>query len=96
MSETCWLGNRREVAKVLYHSGSEDPEVRANARLIVRAVNGHQALVDALKQTLDALYNETSGQDDSHWITQVKTQAHEALRQAEEAAAKARKLFQVS
>lgn len=33
-SPICQLGNSRDVAKVLYHSGSEDPEVHANAIFI--------------------------------------------------------------
>ncbi len=37
VAASCWRGDRREVAKVLYHAGSEDPEVLANARLIAAA-----------------------------------------------------------
>lgn len=36
-AETCWKGQKRIIAKVFYHSGSEDPEVHANARLIAAA-----------------------------------------------------------
>ena len=36
-SDTCWKGQKRIIAKVFYHSGSEDPEVIANAHLIAAA-----------------------------------------------------------
>jgi hypothetical protein len=40
VADDCWRRREtREVAKVLFHSGSEDPEVFANAALIVAAVN---------------------------------------------------------
>jgi len=40
VADKCWRGNQtREVAKVLFHGGSEDPEVQANAALIVAAIN---------------------------------------------------------
>ena len=40
VADQCWRGNQtREIAKVLFHGGSEDPEVNANAVLIVAAVN---------------------------------------------------------
>jgi len=52
MSATSWLKRPREVCKVLYDGGSEDPEVRANAALIVRAVNSHEALTTATEQVL--------------------------------------------
>jgi len=34
---TCWRKQPRDIAKVVYHAGSEDPEVTANAHLIVTA-----------------------------------------------------------
>jgi hypothetical protein len=43
-------GMEREVAKALFHNGSEDPEVHANARRIVHAVNNFDALYGALMQ----------------------------------------------
>ncbi len=42
-------GCNRWIAKVYFEGGSEDPEVHANAALIVRAVNAHEALVEALE-----------------------------------------------
>ena len=42
----------REVAKVLYAWGSEDPEVEPNAAYIVHACNAHPKLVDALNRII--------------------------------------------
>jgi hypothetical protein len=39
-------------------------------------------LLEALQATLDALYNETHGQDDSPWIASVKTAARAAIAKA--------------
>jgi hypothetical protein len=55
----------------------------ANAALIVKAVNCHQVLVDALYECLDALFNETADYPDSPWIKSVKDKARAALKQAE-------------
>jgi len=52
VSDKCWLGGKRHIAKVLYHSGSEDPEVYPNAKFICLAVNYHDRLVEALKETV--------------------------------------------
>jgi hypothetical protein len=49
VSDKCWLGGKRQIAKVLYHSGSEDPEVYPNAKFICLAANYHDRLVEALK-----------------------------------------------
>ncbi len=52
---------RREVAVVQYHNGSDDSEVRPNAAFIVKAVNNHDALIEALEVVLDDLiYSEHS------------------------------------
>lgn len=48
VSDKCWLGGKRKIAKVLYHYGSEDPEVSPNAKFICLAVNYHDRLVEAL------------------------------------------------
>lgn len=47
--DTCWLGNVRVVAKVIYHNGSEDPEVEANAALIAAAPD----LLEALEKIVE-------------------------------------------
>ena len=44
VSDTCWLGNKRVIATVMYHNGSEDPEVIANAQLIAAAPDMYEAL----------------------------------------------------
>ena len=59
-----WLCTEKEVL-----------ECAANARLITAS----PLLLEALKETLDALINETFGQDDSLWITDVKRRANEAV-----------------
>lgn len=41
------MAETREIAKVLFHGGSEDREVYANAPFIVRAVNNYAQLVRA-------------------------------------------------
>jgi len=50
VSDTCWTGRKRQIAKVLYHIGSEDPEVQANARRICQCVNSHDALMEACER----------------------------------------------
>ncbi len=40
-------------------------------------------LLAALRETLDALYNETHGQLDSHWIHTTKAKANAAIARAE-------------
>ena len=52
-AKTCWMKGSRDVAKVLYHYGSEDPEVDQNAAFIVRACNAHEELVEALRGMLE-------------------------------------------
>ena len=49
VSDTCWRNEKRQIAKVLYHSGSEDPEVDDNARLIAAASD----LLEACKELAD-------------------------------------------
>jgi len=70
VADQCWRGNQtREIAKVLFHGGSEDPEVNANAVLIVAAVNAcfsinpenPIAVAEALSE-LVAVCKETSRQ----------------------------------
>ena len=78
-AKTCWLGRSREVAKVLYTYGSEDPEVRENARLIVQAVNSHAALIEALQAVVSAL----DGRVHSHDALLALAGAREALRLAQ-------------
>ncbi len=53
VSDTCWKGRKREIARVLYHDGSEDPEVIANAEFIVKACNSHEDLLEALHVALE-------------------------------------------
>ena len=48
-AETCWRNQSRVVAKAMYHSGSEDPEVQANAKLIAATPD----LLEALREALD-------------------------------------------
>lgn len=55
VSNTCWQNRKREIAKVLYAFGSEDPEVQANADRIVNCVNSHDDLLKACKMGLACL-----------------------------------------
>lgn len=55
-----------------------DTNEGANARLIAAAPE----LLAALRVTLDALHNETHGDDDSPWMTSVKEQASAAIAKA--------------
>jgi len=43
------VSDRRRIAKVLYHGGSEDHEVDDNAAYIVQACNAYPALLEALR-----------------------------------------------
>ena len=43
---TSWLGSERVVAKVCFYNGSEDPEVKANARLIAAAPDMLEVFLD--------------------------------------------------
>jgi hypothetical protein len=45
----------------------------------VRILEHTIELRDALKECLDALYNETAGDEDTSWITAVKKRAADAL-----------------
>jgi len=56
--------------------------VDANAEFLIRAVNCHHELLAALKQTLDALYNETT-KSNSVWISTTKHMASAAIAKAE-------------
>ena len=51
----------------------------ANSRLIAAA----PSLLEALKNTLDALYNETHGEDDTSYVREVKADARAAIAKAE-------------
>lgn len=55
----------------------------ANARLIVRAVNAHDELVEATRAALDALENEPDGIED-HAFHDLATKLRAALAAAEE------------
>jgi hypothetical protein len=44
------VSEKRSIAKVLYHSGSEDNDVDGNAVLIIHAVNLHDDLVRELEE----------------------------------------------
>jgi len=55
----------------------------ADAAFIVRAVNVHEELVTTLKETLDALYNETIDTPHRPWINSVKERARQAIAKAE-------------
>jgi hypothetical protein len=50
---------------------------------LMRRWDNHDALLEALKQTLDALHNETHGKKDSAWITETKEKASSAIANAE-------------
>ena len=72
-------GLASRVAKLF--DGALCPEhgtVEANARLIAAAPE----MVEALKQGLDALCNETHGGKDSPWIAETKAKMRDALRKA--------------
>lgn len=69
---------------------TRDSRMEANAAYIVKACNSHEklvrdreALLKALKGALEALYNETHGQSDTHWIKTTKEQARSAIAAAE-------------
>ena len=81
-AETCWRDQPRIVAKAMYHSGSEDPEVHANAEFIVRACNSHDALLEALKILLDE-FNDVMN------LYHLPKDASPALRSARAAISKA-------
>lgn len=49
---------------------------------IKRAVNSFDELLAALRQTIDALYNETHGQPHSPWIESVMADAQNAIAKA--------------
>jgi len=55
------IADRRRIAKVLYHGGSEDREVDDNAAYIVQACNAYPALLEACKEARDMLGAIASG-----------------------------------
>ncbi|MBE3087783.1 MAG: hypothetical protein IMZ71_01505 [Chloroflexi bacterium] len=57
VANLCWRGDKkREIAKVLFDAGSEDPEVHANARRIVACVNACEGInPEAVPDLLEAL-----------------------------------------
>jgi hypothetical protein len=62
-------------------------QVKQDAQYIVRACNAYphaERLAEALNRTLDALFNQTHGEQDSPWISDTKALATEALAQWEE------------
>ncbi len=59
--------------------GDDQDRVQANARLIADAPE----LLAALRDTLDALYNETPNDDDDSYLSQVKKTARAAIAKAE-------------
>jgi len=71
------------IASMDSWDGAVTPFNDANAALIVKAVNERGMLIEALKDCLDALYNETAGASDTPWIKSVKDKARAALKQAE-------------
>lgn len=60
-------GQTRAIARVLYHNGSEDPEVRANAHRIVACVNALAGIEDpaaaiaAAREALEACRDHIAG-----------------------------------
>lgn len=73
----------KHITIVQGYSWSSAPSIKsdeyeANARLIAKAPELLTALVD----TLDALHNETHGQDDTPWIQAVKQRAAQIIAQA--------------
>lgn len=64
-SPIVYAANGRPVANTtVYWSGSEQPDMHANADLIVRAVNAHDELVAALRACASCLAAWTEIQDD--------------------------------
>lgn len=53
------------------------------AKTLKISLEQFQKFLDSSKQTLDALFNETYGQEDSCWIKQVKETACNAIDEAE-------------
>lgn len=51
-SDTRWGERPRVIAKVMYHGGSEDPEVEANAEFIVRACNVYDRMLKLCRDLL--------------------------------------------
>lgn len=60
-----------------FRCNSED-----DAAFLIRAVNSHEALLAALKQTLDATLNESNGRH-SPWLDSIVTEARAAIEAAE-------------
>ena len=72
--EGCWIGNGFKIAEV-QRIGTE--EGKANAEFIVRAVNSHDVLVEALKEV--RIYLENLDTVDSYIIDKI----NKTLKQAE-------------
>lgn len=73
-----WMGNTRELCKVLYHGGSEDPEVMGNAALLESAPEAMQEL-EALAEYVELALRELTDQD-TGWYYQLKQHAQQARK----------------
>jgi hypothetical protein len=73
MTTKCWLWPDRTIGK---------NESRALREEHNATVNVNTELSAALHKTLDALYNETHGDDDTPWIRSVKADAEAAIAKA--------------
>lgn len=78
-----WTRRPRVDGATVRECFKDDEQGKANARLIIAAPD----LLAALVHTLDALCNETAGQDDSPWLKEVKWAADRAITAAKEGTA---------
>lgn len=72
--------NRKLIADASGHIDMTDDEAEANAALIVRAVNSHQSLIDALEWYVK---HDDSGENDGYYIAGLNA-AKAALALAKE------------
>lgn len=80
VADTCWRGTTREIAKVLFHGGSEDPEVQANARRIVACVNACEGINPKAVPDLLAACKEVLRKNNGYSVTE---QLRTAIAKAE-------------
>lgn len=79
-----------ELERVKAELALEQLQVKTNweaykeaVRLLDEAEQQRDELLEALKETTDALYNETKGHTDTRWIGSVKSKAQAAIARAE-------------